>query len=332
VSGRFLRALRFPGTYDPGVAPLLLGLAGALALAAAVGIQRGFGPRGRVGRLLAVAPKVSIAEAIRLADAGAAAYVRVDGRIDSHAEFEDEAHRPLVVRRTTIDWRPEPGNEPWRRVRSDMEHVPFVIREGMDEIAVDGASLAEGLIVVPREWRGSVAELGEGTPAEAPADAQARVVIEQASSVEHGSVIGVPKRVPGGVSMGPGLGRPLIMTTLEDDEAMRVLTGGAANRARAAIVLLALGALLLAGAVLWGVLDWLFRGPAAALAATPAPSLRPGSDTRTTGGGPGLVGDPLLALLVVLGVATLSVIATLAYVRLTGGARPPRSEGKPKPW
>jgi len=145
-------------------------------------------------------------------------------------------------------------------------------------------------------------------------------------------VIGVPRRVPGGVSIGPGMGRPLILTTLEDDEAMRVLTGGAANRARAAIVCLALGAGLLLVAVLWGLYDWLFRNAVAVLAATAEPSLRPGSDTRTTGGGPGLVGDPALALLVVVGIAALSVVATLVYVRSTGGPRQTKPEERPKPW
>jgi hypothetical protein len=68
------------------------------------------------------------------------------------------------------------------------------------------------------------------------------------------------------------------------------------------------------------------------LAATPVPTARPGTDTRTTGGGPGLVGDPALALLGVLGIALLSVLASLAYVRLTGGPRRAPPEDPPRPW
>jgi hypothetical protein len=331
VSGRFLRALRFPGPYDPGVVPLLLAIAGALALAAAVGIQRGFGPRARVGRLLAVAPRVTIAEAIRIADAGETTYVRVDGRLDSDREFEDEAHRPLVIRRTTIEWRPAGTTGPWLPVDSNLEEVPFTIREGLDEIAVDGPALAEGLVVVPREWTGTNADLGERAPAGAPPDGSARVVIEHASTVEHATVLGVPRRNGGIVSIGPGLGRPLILTTLESDEAMRVLTGGAAGRARLAIGFLVAGAVLLLVAAMWALGSWLLGGAATALAASPEPSLRPGSDTRTTGGGPGLVGDPALAVLSVLGIAALSVAASIAYVRLTGGRREPRNEDRPHP-
>jgi hypothetical protein len=143
----------------------------------------------------------------------------------------------------------------------------------------------------------------------------------------------VPRRAPDGqLEIGPGLGRPLILTTLEDDEAMRVLTGGAAGRARLALACFIVGAGLLALAVLWALAEQLFGGAAAALAASPEPTLRPGSDTRTTGGGPGLVGDPLLALLGVLGVAALSVLASLAYVRLTGGPRRKPPEERPRPW
>jgi hypothetical protein len=159
------------------------------------------------------------------------------------------------------------------------------------------------------------------------------MVVELASTVEHATVIGVPRRsADGKVSIGPGLGRPLILTTLESDEAMRVLTGGAAGRARLAVAAMAAGAVLLGLALLWFLGDFLLGGATTVLASSPDPSLRPGSDTRTTGGGPGLVGAPLLALLGVLGIALLSVAASLAYVRLTGGPRRTDGEQRPKPW
>ena len=40
-------------------------------------------------------------------------------------------------------------------------------------------------------------------------------------------------------------------------------------------------------------------------------------DPRSSGQGPGLVGDPLTAVLVVAGIAVVTVGITLAYVRLT---------------
>jgi len=286
------------------VGPLLLAALGVVALIAAAAILRSFGSRFRVGRILAAAPEVSIAEAVALADSGAARYVRIAGRIDSEAEFEDADHQPLVFRRTTLAWRPASGRGSWTTFETSLEAVPFVLREGLDEIAIDPSGLAEGLVVVPRESHGRIADLGDRPPAELARDAEANVRIEQVSSVEHAITAGVPTRGPDGrVELAAGLGRPLILTTLEIPEAMRILTGGARRRSQLAVACLGLAGVLLA----------------AALAASPDPSQRPGSDTRSSGQGPGLVGDPLLAVLAMLAIAALSVLASLAYVRLTAG-------------
>ncbi len=59
--------------------------------------------------------------------------------------------------------------------------------------------------------------------------------------------------------------------------------------------------------------------PVAALAGSPEPSAA-GGDTRSSGEGPGLVGDPLFALAVVVLVASVAIALTLAYVRLTRAA------------
>lgn len=67
--------------------------------------------------------------------------------------------------------------------------------------------------------------------------------------------------------------------------------------------------------------------PALILAATPVPT-RPGGDTRSSGEGPGLVGEPLLAIGLVVAIAVVTILVTLAYVRLTAGraaARRPRT-------
>jgi hypothetical protein len=55
----------------------------------------------------------------------------------------------------------------------------------------------------------------------------------------------------------------------------------------------------------------------AALAASPSPVV--GGDPRSSGQGPGLVGDPAFALLAVIAIGLGSVLATLIYVRLTRG-------------
>jgi hypothetical protein len=307
------------------VVPLLLGAAGVVALGIAVVVLRSFGPRYRVGRLLAATPAVSVADAVRLAEADQAHYVRIDGRIDSEAEFEDADHRPLVLRRRTLRWRPGGRRGRWTTFESTTEAVPFVIREGLDEIGVEGDDLDDGLIVVPRVSQGRAADLGERAPAGAALDAEAALSIEQVSSVEHATVIGVPRLGADGRAMiGQGLGRPLILTTLERDEAMRLLAGGATGRSRLAIACLAAGATLVGVASIWWLLEQLVGGGAtAALAASPDPTQRPGSDTRTTGQAPGFVGEPLLAVLGMLGIGLASLVASLTWIRLTGGPRQP---------
>lgn len=305
------------------MASLLLGAAGVVALGIAAAILRSFGPGYRIGRLLAVAPRVSVAEAVQLAEAGNAGYVRIEGRIDSEAEWEDADHRPLVLRRTRFEWRPAGSSRAWTEFDTRLEVVPFVIREGLDEIGVDAEAIADGLVGVPRESVGEARDIEAMTTAGIDPGAQARMRVEHVSTVDHATVLGVPVRAAGGgVVIGPGMGRPLILSTLEGDEAMRSLSGGATGRSRIAVACIFIGGALITAAVLWWIAESLIGGGAAsALAATPDPTLRPGTDTRSSGAGPGLVGEPLLALLGVLGVALVSVLASLAYVRMTGPRR-----------
>ena len=61
--------------------------------------------------------------------------------------------------------------------------------------------------------------------------------------------------------------------------------------------------------------------PALIVAASPAPSPVLGADTRSAGEGPGFVGNPGTAILVVLAISLLSVLGTLLYVRISGGPR-----------
>lgn len=308
------------------MAPLLLTAVGFAALLAAAAILRSFGARYRIGRLLAVAPRVTVAEARAIAESGRTRYVRVDGRIDSEDDWEDADHRPLVLRRTTYEWRPSPGAR-WRPFDAGVEVVPFVVREGLDELEVDATSIAEGLVTVPREYVGHAGDLAAMTAAGIDPAADVRMEVGYVSTVDHAAVLGVPQRVTDGrLVMGPGLGRPLIISILEDEEAMRVLTGGATRRSRVAIAALVTAGVCFALAVGLWLADAVFGGGAAvALAASPEPSLRPGSDTRSSGGGPGLVGDPVFAIALVAAIGVLSVAGSLAWIRLTGGRR--RSAG-----
>jgi hypothetical protein len=228
------------------VTPIVVIALGLIAITAGTLLLRTYGPRARVGRLLAVTPAVSIPEARSLASAGVRRYVRIDGRIDADDEFEDEHARPLVFRRRRVEARLSGG---WRVIDERRETVPFRIREGLDEIEIDGDALDQGLVTLVRESTGTAGEAPELLPRPLPPETPVRVRIEQLSSVEHIEALGVPVlTADGAVRFGAGSGRPLIVSGLERADAMRVLADG--RRARpvaAAIALLSGMALLVVG-------------------------------------------------------------------------------------
>lgn len=296
--------------------PLLLVGLGLAVLAAGLAILLSFGHRYRVGRLLATAPLVTVAEAIRLAGEAMPRYVRIEGRIDSEHEFEDADHRPLVLRRIRIQARIAFGGL-WRAVEDGIEAVPFQLNEGLDSIAIDESGLRDGLVVVPRESVGVAGDLDDRIPPDVPRDTPTRVTIEQVSSVEHAIVLGRPVTDDAGQPrMVAGLGRPLVLTTLEIPEAMRILTSGAILRSRLAAGFLVAGVTLLAVAGVWWIVGSV-ASPPDAYGASAIPSIIPGGDPRSSGQGPGLVGNPGLALLSVLGIGLAAVVGTLIYVHLT---------------
>ena len=240
MSGRFLRAFPFPGAIIAAVIPLAFLIAGLVALAAGAVVLRSFGPRYRIGRLLATTPQVTVGEALQLAD-GNERYVAINGRIDAEEPFEDDAHRPLVFRRTRLQRR---TGSSWTAFEDHREAVDFQVREGLDEIGIDSAALDTGLIVVRREAVGTADDVPDYA-ADTPSGTPVRLLVEQVSAVEHAIAVGVPRRVEGGVvRLTEGLGRPLIMTTLERPEAMRILAEGSTRRPLAAALFLGLGLVL----------------------------------------------------------------------------------------
>jgi hypothetical protein len=238
------------------VIPLVLLALGLVALAAGTVLLRSLGERGRVGRILAATPVVPVDEAVRLAQTGTVRYVGVGGRLDSDQEFLDEHERPLVFRRSRLDLR---AGSRWRTVGESRELAPFTVAGGLASIAVDGEALGDGLVVVPRESEGTAGEIPDRVPEGTDPATPARLRVDLLSSVDHALVLGVPTMDPArGPILRPGLGRPLILTTLEPAEAMRVLAADHRTATRGAAILLAGGL----GAVLAGV-AWVVVGAVA---------------------------------------------------------------------
>ena len=213
---------------------ILIGLAGVLLL-------RRSGSSWRIGRLLAAAPRRTLAEAAEMAARGEVAYVRLHGRIDSDEEFPDDDGRPLVYRRRRLQQRS--GREGWQTFDDQRAAVPFGLREQGQRVVIEADALGDGLVVVPRESEGVAADLTEealaGPLPQVPPETPVRLRIERISAVDHATAAGVPRLSPGGeVVLGPGLGRPLLLSTLEQDEAMRVLARGQRQRLRTALGLL----------------------------------------------------------------------------------------------
>ncbi len=232
--------------------PFFVIAAGIVAIAIGSLLLRSYGPRVRVGRLLAVTPAVSIAAARELASSGARRYVRVEGRLDADEEFPDEHDRPLVFWRRRVEARLQGG---WRVLEEQRELVPFRVREGADEIGVDGDAIDHGIVTLVRESLGTAAEVaGELTARLAP-ETPVRLRIEQLSSVEHAVVLGVPAlREDGAAIMSRGMGRPLVVCVLERAEAMRVLADGGRARPVAAAIGLAGGLGLLVAGIGWALI------------------------------------------------------------------------------
>ena len=241
--------------------PIVLLIAAIACVAAAVVLLRSLGTRYRVGRLLAAAPAVEIEEAQAMAS-GSSDYVRVTGRITSDEEFPDENDRPLVFRRKRIQvgggTGGRSGRGDWRTIADEREAVPFGLETRSAYIAIDVATIGDGLVAIPRESVGKFSDLPAELTADVddppPADTPARLVIEQLSAVEHATACGTPLLRNGKPTLTAGAGRPLIITTLEAPAAMRLLATGNRSRVVAAAALFVAAGVLAVGFLVTGVL------------------------------------------------------------------------------
>jgi hypothetical protein len=121
---------------------------------------------------------------------------------------------------------------------------------------VDHDVLLDGLVVVVRESVGTAGEIPDRLPPGTPSATPARLQVEQLSTVDHALVLGVPALDPErGPILREGFGRPLVVTTLEPKEAMRLLAMGRRGTTQLASVLLVLGAACLVTGAAWALVD-----------------------------------------------------------------------------
>ena len=281
--------------------------------------------RTRAGQLLAGLSPISPTDALKLAAlrGDAAPYLAIKGSIDAPEIFEDENHRPLVYRRERVSIADEGG---WRVIDTAERSLPFVVSDPSSSISIATADLADGLVVVERRWEGSVAELHvAGREYQSPETAAlvaalavsdptrgARVGLEQISSLDRATAAG--QLVDG--ELRAGAGRPLVVTTLERAEALRLL--GTEGRGRLAsstlaLALLALGLLLLIGGAALALASPALGADAVSPSPTPTPNPESG-DARNGGVGVGPGG--LLGLVVMFALPLLFAVIVVLLTRL----------------
>ena len=306
----------------------LLLASGALLIALSIWSSRRGGTRTRAARLMAGVAPISPREALLVGDGH---YLAVSGNIDAAEAFEDESHRPLVYRRERVLIA---DGSTWREIERVVRSVPFVISDGDHSLAIDAAQLGDGLVVIERQWDGSVAELAAAhrdyqDPESATLVAQlataapttgARVILEQISTLDRGTAAGLLR--DGALTAG-GAGQPLVLTTLDRREALRIL--GSGQRASLAAGLLTL-LLLIAGLLLFvigsaALLSEATSGAGAALSPSPAPEPTAASgesgDARNggVGTGPGGLAGLIGALAAPFAVGALIAAVVSVVVR-----------------
>lgn len=311
---------------------VLLLASGALLIALSIWSSRRGGTRTRAARLMAGVAPVSPREALLVGDGH---YLAVSGNIDAAEAFEDESHRPLVYRRERVLIA---DGSAWREIERVVRSVPFVISDGEHALAIDAAHLGDGLVVIERQWDGSVAELAAAhrdyqDPEIATLVAQlataapatgARVVLEQISTLDRGTAAGLLRD---GTLAAGGAGQPLVLTTLDRREALRIL--GSGQRASLAAGLLTL-LLLITGILLFvaggvALLSEATSGAGATLSPSPtlspAPSPTVGSgesgDARNggVGTGPGGLAGLIGALAAPFAVGALIAVVVSVVIR-----------------
>ena len=299
----------------------------ALLLALGIGLitlsvwaSRRGGTRARSARLMAGLAPVTPEEALLV---GEDRYLTVQGSIDAAEAFDDENHRPLVYRRERVLVR---EGDTWRELERAVRSVQFFVASSSASIEVDAELLGDGLVVIERQWEGSVAELVASgrsfndaatstlvtdLATSAPA-LTARVVLEQISTLDRGTVVGLLRN--GKLTAG-GAGQPLVLTTLDRRDALRIL--GSEARGSLAVSLLTLAALvagvLTVGAALLGLVGDITANMSATASPSPSQTVSPESGDARNGGvatGPGgllgLVGSLLLPLLIGAGIELIA--------------------------
>ena len=228
------------------VGVVLIGFAGALVARS--------GARFAMARRLAAAAPARVSEVLQLTEPASGA-VRITGRIrcadpimTSAGERFVAVHRTVEVHLRGAGWRPVE----WLR-----QTRPFALWDHAGELTVDPADCAEPLVVIPAVWRGSPDQLpDEYRPSierlesrYGPASA-ARSVTRSVNIIDRLLLVARPVvRDDAAIALVPPRGG-YILTNLELDAALRLLSGRHPRRLVAGVTAGVLGVACLAAALI----------------------------------------------------------------------------------
>lgn len=217
--------------------PLGALVAGGLAMAGGVMLIRSSGALTGVGRRLAAARTVPLAELIAQAasDELPAEPIRVEGRVRCANPIETPDGDRLAALHRDVEVALPDGR--WRTIERLRDTRTVDLWERANSVRIDLGAAAEPLITIPQVWEGSPDELPasyrpaiERLTAEAGPPTAARSTTRQITLVDQLTVLAVGRRDPAGqLQLAPPTGG-FVVSAVDLDVAMRLLAGPRRSR------------------------------------------------------------------------------------------------------
>jgi hypothetical protein len=240
--------------------PAWLAFGGAVLLGAGLLLIRRSGARPAMGRRLAGARAVRVGELLDLSasDRLPRRPIRVSGRIRCAEPIVTSQDDHLVAFHRDVEVAVPRGG--WRSIERLRETRSFELWDHDGSLELDPSNAAEPLIVIPHVWTGDAGELDDSYAAslarvstEEGAPVSARATTRMVSIVDRLLVLAtVARDEQGRVRLVPPPGGYLL-SSLELDDAMRLLGGPRPRLMLTGTASVAIGLILLGAAALLGV-------------------------------------------------------------------------------
>ncbi len=213
-------------------APLAVVVAGGLAVVAGAWLIRTSGAHTGLGRRLAAARTIPLAELHQLAAANAlpAEPIRIEGRVRCANPINTPEGDRLAALHRDVDVALPDGR--WRTIEHLRDARSVDLWERASSVRLDLGTAAEPLITIPHVWEGLPDELPasyqpaiERLAAEIGAPTAARATTREITLVDQLTVLAVARRDPAGqLQLTPPDGG-FVVSAVDLDVAMRLLAG-----------------------------------------------------------------------------------------------------------